>query len=369
MLLPIVHGDIAESTTQAYVRLVRRLMRASGYWRADELTSRDACLDIHEDDLRVGAHFCVRNVGRWAAATRRLYRSAFLWLIRERQIHRYEDIDRESLQMIESMDCAGANRVEPRLKRVPERFEEWLEQQKHFVGPELGVKLFYLANRHVGLRPVEWLGSTFLCPYPKGKTASVLHVRSAKTTHGRGLGEWRELSLDAISHSGQMDMLRFWAYLQSWLEQRPPFGAVDFAACPASLRGRVGWWFYQYLREAWLPMRRFCLDHGILRPDEESLIFYSTRHQVVANAKKTLPKSEVARVFGHASLKTADSWYGYKRDGRHGLGVRPFMDAKMELEQKLRQEIAERLERQKRAAPNAAPEKPASETSSPMRPT
>lgn len=369
MLLPIVHGDIAETTAQAYVRLVRRLMRASGYGRADELVSREECLDIHAEDLRVCAHFCVRNVGRWAAATRRLYRSALLWLIRERQIHRDEDIDRETLQMIETMDCAGANRVEPRLKRVPARFEAWLEQQTHFVGSELGVKLFYLANRHVGLRPVEWLGSTFLCPYPRGKTSSVLHVRSAKTTHGRGLGEWRELSLDEIPHSGQMDILRFWAYLQSWIEQRPPLVGIDYASCAPSLREKAGWWFYGYLREAWLPMRRFCLDNGILHPDEEALIFYSTRHQVVADAKKALPKSEVARVFGHASLKTADSWYGYKRDGRHGLGVRPFMDAKMEQAQRIRQELAERLEQQKRAAPDAAPEKPASKPARPMRPS
>lgn len=316
---------VTPATRSRYRYLVRRQVNQA---IPDRHLGKDL-RGLNESDLMAAAERLYRYGSEYASATRRLYKASLAWSLQECRKTRGEEWGREVESRLKSLDLRGPIREADALRRVPKNFENWLREQDGLTGLQLGVQKFFLANIHVGLRPVEWFGSKMFCPWPPtdGYNA-VLHIRSAKTTHGRGRGYWREISLAGMPPSHLNDVIWFLKYLNRWIDASPRWRKVDFEQCDVQTRAAASWSFYHPLREEWWEMRRKLLEAGVLAPDEECLTFYSTRHQAVASAKRELDPEDVARVFGHAVPETARVWYGWRRDGRNGFGVRPYADAK-----------------------------------------
>lgn len=181
---------------------------------------------------------------------------------------------------------------------------------------------FLKANLLVGLRPQEWLGARFFSYLPKDasgafrrdelgriKRTLALAVDNAKTTYGRGNGEVREIVLHGISDSELTSLLHFSEVINRFAARYPE----------GTRRSAITRAFFK-------PLQRSMSDALVkLGYDLKSLpTTYSTRHQVVANAKGSgLSDREIAAMFGHNSVETAKSHYGKKLDGWSKITFRP----------------------------------------------
>ncbi|AYK20463.1 site-specific integrase [Aeromonas veronii] len=123
-----------------------------------------------------------------------------------------------------------------------------------------------------------------------------LRVENAKTTHGRGNGDHREILLHGISDSDLAALMHFREIAQSF--------ASKFAA--DTPRSAIAKAFFKPLQQT--------MTHALKRmghPKNQLPTTYSTRHQAVANAKHSgLSDREIAAMFGHSSTATAKSHYG-----------------------------------------------------------
>ncbi|MBR5949950.1 MAG: hypothetical protein IKZ87_00785 [Actinomycetaceae bacterium] len=322
---PFFTSGVTLATSKHYRRLVRRQVNQAIPDRNLDKNLRD----LDESDLLAAAERLCRYAGELASATRRIYKAALVWSLLEIRKEKGEDWGIDVERKIQSVDLSGSMRNGGTLRRVPERFEVWLREQNTLTGLQVGVQRFFLANMRVGLRPVEWFGCKLLCPWPPVDGYNeILHIRSAKVTHGRGRGYWREISLASLTPEHMNDVLLFLAYLNRWIDASRRWRNVDFEKCDVETRAIASRSFYHPLKVEWWKMRRQLIKDGVLAPNEANLAFYSTRHQAVASAKRELNPDDVARVFGHAVPETARIWYGWRRDGRNSFGVLPYADAK-----------------------------------------
>lgn len=170
---------------------------------------------------------------------------------------------------------------------------------------------FVRANLLVGLRPAEWFGATFmtyLLPNEKGSCIA-LRVENAKATHGRGNGSHREILLHGISDENLAALMHFQEITRTFAERfahTTPRDAIIQA-------------FFKPLQRA----MNYALNR--LGHEKDQLpTTYSTRHQAVANAKRSgLSDREIAAMFGHSSTLTAKSHYGKKMNGWMKVSFRP----------------------------------------------
>lgn len=181
---------------------------------------------------------------------------------------------------------------------------------------------FLRANLLVGLRPAEWFGAEFInylhqdqwgryIRTGEGRVQSTiaLRVENAKATHGRGNGDYREILLHGISDSDLATLMHFHEIVQS-------FASKFSADTPRSVIAKA---FFKPLQNT--------MTHALKRmghPKNQLPTTYSTRHQAVANAKRSgLSDREIAAMFGHSSTDTAKSHYGKKMNGWMKMSFRP----------------------------------------------
>jgi len=181
---------------------------------------------------------------------------------------------------------------------------------------------FVKANLLVGLRPDEWLGARFFSYLPKDSSGAfrrddhgqikrtlALAVDNAKTTYGRGNGEFREIVLHGINDIELTSLLHFSEEINRFAAKFP-----------------IGMKRAEITRAFFKPLQR-SMSAALVKLGYDSKALpttYSTRHQVVANAKASgLTDREIAAMFGHNSVETAKSHYGKKLDGWSKVTFRP----------------------------------------------
>ena len=145
-----------------------------------------------------------------------------------------------------------------------------------------------MATRAVGLRPVEWQG-TSLSDDHVGRP--VLIVANAKTTNGRSHGPQRTLGLWDPWPSER-------AAIGLLLEEIRRVGVAGFG----SLHRTCADLLYDVNRQLW-PERR------------EVIGLYTLRHQFAADAKAVMRATEVAALVGHKTTRTAYLHYAARSQG------------------------------------------------------
>lgn len=136
-----------------------------------------------------------------------------------------------------------------------------------------------------GLRPCEWRYARL--------EENRLVVRNAKNSNGRAHGETRTLLIESNQELRNIAALIF----QLRLNYKSQYAHVRYAIRVAAM-------------SIW-PKRK-------LLPS-----LYTARHMFAAEAKKRLPKVDVAAMMGHATDRTAGQHYARRTTAKGGLVVRP----------------------------------------------
>ncbi len=167
---------------------------------------------------------------------------------------------------------------------------------------------FIRANLLVGLRPIEWFHAA-LCSYlyPDGRAsgdhraALALHVQNAKNTHGRANGEARDILLHGVTVEEAATIRHYIQIVRAHADGYPTDTPIE----------DISREFYTALQHV---MTKAWRKKGYARGARPTL--YSTRHQAVANCKRSgMTNLEVAAFFGHVSTTTAKKHYGKKSNG------------------------------------------------------
>jgi len=167
---------------------------------------------------------------------------------------------------------------------------------------------FVRANLLVGLRPIEWFHAS-LCSYiypdtrgtDQQKPVLALHVANAKNTHGRANGESRDILLESITVEEAATLRHYLEIARRYAERFPVETPIE----------DISKEFYGSLQHV---MTKAWRAKGYTREARPTL--YSTRHQTVANCKRSgMSNREVAAFFGHISTSTAKKHYGKKASG------------------------------------------------------
>lgn len=274
------------------------------------------------------------STGAVAQSTARAMKAAAMfWLAEQaqnaltegRQISEYEDAYQKIRQLPTTALPGRTDRTSsPKLKFMPKATLESItayaenSPQSKYAG---ALVAFLKANILVGLRPEEWFSAEFFNYLHRNKEGEFMRfdngrikssismvVENAKTTHGRGNGDKRELLLHAISDDDLATLLHFREIAESFASKFPlntPRGVIAKA-------------FFKPLQQTMSAALKKIGYKG------QQPTTYSTRHQAVANAKSSgLNEREIAAMFGHSSTATAKSHYGKKVNGWMKMTFRP----------------------------------------------
>jgi len=211
----------------------------------------------------------------WTAATFRQYRNALAF--------HFSGQSAEAERLIRGTRHASNGCVKPKQGHTSSRKRKYISEA-HVVKllralrangrwSELAADVFE-ATLATGLRPVEWNSAKI--------EGSVLIVRNAKATNGRGTGLERRLTLDP----SQVDMV---GRVLTKLRALP-------TDTPWQVNIRVA--FYEVRKSIW---------------ERIPYALYTARHQFSANAKARCTRREVADLMGHKVIDTAAKHYGKRR--------------------------------------------------------
>ncbi|HEN3280837.1 TPA: phage integrase N-terminal SAM-like domain-containing protein [Yersinia enterocolitica] len=186
---------------------------------------------------------------------------------------------------------------------------------------------FIKANLLTGLRPIEWIDTSFYNYIHKDFKSShykinidnryssspALCVKNAKTTHGRGNGEYRDIIFNDIDISSLAHIVHFKDLIDSALHRNPSPDKKKIAE--------------RLFHQAQETLRKALKKIGYGNNDKMPSL-YSTRHQCVADAKNSgLNQTEIAALFGHWSPDTAKIHYGKKIHGINKLKISPSVES------------------------------------------
>lgn len=262
-----------------------------------------------------------KRAGRTLAKSSfRQYKAALVWAF-ECEIQKRPDEDarpwRDALARLASLPQTGyrnrgAATSGKREKKLPKSklskiISELHRQQRKGDRWAALTAAFLMANRTVGLRPIEWADAKLeVNPFSPGRHTLV--VQNAKHDDTRGNGSTRRLDLTALG-GGEI----------AWVA-----GLVKVAE--GSRDGQlVDGHHTLSFKDALTRMRRSMYKATKrLFPNAARLpSLYSTRHQFVADAKYAgYSTEEIAALLGHASDATATFHYGRRVSGAAGLKVR-----------------------------------------------
>lgn len=319
-------GDgLSERSRDEYAKKIRSIAKKLARQGHTQLTPHLVVAHVRDEIYR----------GEIAQSTARTLKSvANYWLAlqAERRLDQGEAIN-DLEEAFQSLRQLGTSDLQLRtlrtsstkLKQFPQQALMDLDElnRRSRQGSLIGTLMSFLkANLLVGLRPDEWLGARFFNYLPKDasgayrrddlgqiKRTLALAVDNAKTTYGRGNGEVREIVLHGISDSELTSLLHFSEVINRFAAQYP-----------------VGTRRAEITKAFFKPLQR-SMSAALVRLGYDSKRLpttYSTRHQVVANAKASgLSDREIAAMFGHNSVETAKSHYGKKLDGWSKITFRP----------------------------------------------
>lgn len=236
-------------------------------------------------------------------------------------------------------------------KKFPRELYEWIMRKKSTNKESLRLlQMFLTANLLLGLRPAEWL-NVRMATNIETKISSLV-IENSKDSHGRANGSTRTIILTNATWSEKKAILDFKeafdAALQSDFETfktqaedyytndpRDKTGERTLGQRQLELQHGAGktWnpiftevpledlidshdnlqpeFAYRRLKTLGATLRRLLKDYPDFKEDNQLRpTLYSTRHQVVANAKKNhIPVREMAAFFGHSSVNTARRHY------------------------------------------------------------
>jgi integrase len=172
---------------------------------------------------------------------------------------------------------------------------------------------FLNANLLVGLRPTEWLDVEFTEEEAEqARKAIGLKVDNAKCSRGRANGPTRTIMLYDISGQNLAKLMHFHKIIGSYQQRLLQRGVHA---------EEVAKKFFRSLQQS---LNRILKRIRI----NDKLTLYSTRHQVIANAKASgLSSREIAAMFGHRSPKTARQHYAHISDAIGKTSFRPSPDS------------------------------------------
>ena len=243
-------------------------------------------------------------------------------------------------------------------KKFPKELYEWIMQKESKNKESLRLlQMFLKANLLLGLRPAEWL-NVRMATNIETKTSSLV-IDNSKDSHGRANGSTRTIILidatkdekraildfkEAFDAALQCDFERFKFQCEDYYNNGPRDKKRDWAALgqrQLELQHGVGKTWNPIIRD--VPLENLVDSYGNLQPefayrrlkcmgitlnrllksypdfkkgDRLRPSLYSTRHQVVANAKQNnTPVREMAAFFGHSSVHTARRHYAKAGDG------------------------------------------------------
>lgn len=159
------------------------------------------------------------------------------------------------------------------------------------------------ANILLGLRPVEWVGTTIEPvsePDDNGMCEFLVTTPNAKTTNGRGTGKFRQQQIVLSAEQATV--------VANHLE------VVDgLCAGGDSEEEKIAIW-RDFERRCGRVLKSVCEK---LWPDHKRKRYtlYSARHQYSANQKNEHDLESVAELMGHAASKSTKRHYGRRRKG------------------------------------------------------
>lgn len=235
-------------------------------------------LSWRDDPLKFG-QWVQKNRKNWRKPTWYLYRQYLLAALRSEGAP--EELFNTFYLPSESAPSGkGRGPMKSLPLKVLNQYVEVIEQSRG--GYDLMLKLFLMANRYIGLRPIEFGRA-------KLTQRGVVIVKNAKTTNGRGSGENRRLQIT----SPEVVTLVRKAFKE---RDRLLAQKVKWSYIQKQLTHRLG----DLRREFGLPWIRL----------------YSTRHQFSADLKSSGASQRlIADLMGHAVEETAGSHYGKKKKG------------------------------------------------------
>lgn len=216
---------------------------------------------------------------------------------------------------------------------------------------------FIDANLIVGLRPIEWLGVSFTS-HIHTRTFTAF-VNNGKNSQGRANGDIRELLFHDITENEINKLLIYQFVLEGQISIAKLHGRIkadnkeiedkihnetsiydetidflssnlpdDFNKNEISTRRLVGENFYRSLQNEMYRVYQLFLDETNYKDDEFKVSLYSTRHQCIANAKKSDASSyQIAAFFGHSSIHTSRRHYGKPWFGWSKFNFRPSLES------------------------------------------
>lgn len=327
-----VGEHLAERTRDIYARkmtMISRQLSKPGH-RAESCTP-----------VALMAYFAklVENKSVSASTARLLKSAAIFWLSEEAQeaIANGKSIEEheEAYQYLQKLKLTSlpkktTNTSSLSRKSFPydlyEKISDHIDRQPMSAAGE-ALKAFLTANLLVGLRPSEWLNASFSsylflgkdgnyvrdAQRTKPKSEISLVVYNAKATHGRANGEYRVILLHGITDKDLASLLTFKSLLQEFVNTCPTDTTTENA---------IDGFFKGLRRKLNDTYKAIGIDSG----SKPSL--YSTRHQVIADAKNTgLSSLEIAAMFGHKSVLTAKKHYGRKNNGRRVVTFKPSQES------------------------------------------
>lgn len=283
-----------------------------------------------------------------AYGTARIYKSAALYIISEQARELYnkeQDISSIELiyEQIQEIDTKHLKRTSDKTSGAKfkyfskELYEHCIQELAQSPKAHQKALLSFLkANMSLGLRPNEWFQSapaSYLYRDTNGayikdemtgslKFENTLVVTNSKYSNGRANGDSREILIGDRPET---------------IESISAFLSIIYDHIDTNLEGishsapdEYNVWLKKLSDRFYEPLQSLLKRTAKKLNDTESdgLTLYSTRHQVVANAKKTgLNDIEIAALFGHNSKHTAKRHYGKKTSGWKNIEVRPSVES------------------------------------------
>lgn len=173
-----------------------------------------------------------------------------------------------------------------------QRMMNWLRERKTDLS--LQTMIFLQAGSLLGLRPTEWQSAV----WTDYEGELCIRVKNAKSTNGRGNGEFRTLRLGNMPPE-DIEIIKKQMYNAKIYKDAGKY-------------------------KNWVESCAQCLLHANKAlGNKKNITLYTGRHQFSSNAKQSrMSFSELAALMGHANDKTALSTYGNFRYGHGKSSVR-----------------------------------------------
>lgn len=298
----------AESTKQQYEKNHRKLERMAR-------SRYNIAADKDVSAQQVAALFLDMEAG-WAASTARLYRASLSHVFDnlnntastearemiyrateepERLAEVREAIRAERKKRKRNQPCTSAQKA----KSLPEpdraRLNARLDQSRSEYARS--TKRWFEASVLTGLRPTEWQHA-LLTTDAAGQT--ILVIKNAKTSNGRGHGPERTIELGNFTASEIAVVTEHLGTVRKWINEKS--FERRYGSCRRLLRNIA--------RKLWPRRRKYPT-------------LYTGRHIFAANAKVDHGPIAVAALMGHASTETAYAHYGKRYTGTGGMAAMP----------------------------------------------